>query len=71
MLGERFTVKVEGQADSIDDLKAALSDLITLELGISKKDSLYECGRAYDVFSLASQVAILDDDGKLVKMVAA
>ena len=27
MLGERFTVKVEGQADSIDDLKAALSDL--------------------------------------------
>jgi hypothetical protein len=27
VLGERFTVKVEGQADSIDDLKAALSDL--------------------------------------------
>src|SRR5205085_7269226 len=32
-----------------------------LELGISKKDSLYECGRAYDVFSLAGQLAILDD----------
>jgi hypothetical protein len=27
VLGERFTVKVEGQADSIDDLKAALADL--------------------------------------------
>jgi hypothetical protein len=27
VLGERFTVKVEGQADSIDDLKAALTDL--------------------------------------------
>ena len=33
--------------------KDQLSDLITLELGLSKKDSLYECGRAYDVFSLA------------------
>jgi phosphonoacetaldehyde dehydrogenase len=45
---------ISGRAD-------ALSDLITLELGISKKDSLYECGRAYDVFSLAGQMAILDD----------
>jgi hypothetical protein len=27
VLGERFTVKVEGQADSIDELKAALADL--------------------------------------------
>ncbi len=27
VLGERFTVKIEGQADSIDDLKAALADL--------------------------------------------
>ena len=41
--------------------KERSSDLITLELGISKKDSLYECGRAYDVFSLAGQLAILDD----------
>ena len=38
-----------------------LSDVITLELGISKKDSLYEVGRAYDVFSLAGQLCILDD----------
>jgi putative phosphonoacetaldehyde dehydrogenase len=48
-------------AESIRNRKDALSDLITLELGISKKDSLYECGRAYDVFSLAGQLAILDD----------
>jgi len=38
-----------------------LSDVITLELGISKSDSLYEVGRAFDVFSLASQLCILDD----------
>ena len=38
-----------------------LSELITLELGLSLKDSAYECGRAYDVFSLAGQLAILDD----------
>ena len=41
--------------------KDALSDLITLELGISKKDSLYEVGRAFDVFTLAGQLCILDD----------
>lgn len=38
-----------------------LSRLITLELGLSMKDSAYECGRAYDVFSLAGQLAIHDD----------
>ena len=38
-----------------------LSDVITLELGISKSDSLYEVGRAFDVFTLASQLCILDD----------
>jgi phosphonoacetaldehyde dehydrogenase len=48
-------------ADLIRERADQLSDLITLELGISKKDSLYECGRAYDVFSLAGQLAILDD----------
>ena len=39
----------------------ALANLLTLELGISMKDSVYECGRAYDVFSLAAQLCILDD----------
>ena len=38
-----------------------ISDLITAESGLSKKDSVYEVGRAYDVFSLAAQLCILDD----------
>lgn len=38
-----------------------ISDLITAESGLSKKDSLYEVGRAYDVFTLAGQLAIQDD----------
>jgi phosphonoacetaldehyde dehydrogenase len=41
-----------------------LSRVLTLELGISMKDSAYECGRAYDVFSLAGQLAI-NDDGQI------
>jgi putative phosphonoacetaldehyde dehydrogenase len=48
-------------AELVQLRKEALSDLITLELGISKKDSLYECGRAYDVFMLAGQLALFDD----------
>jgi len=48
-------------AEIIRGRRDELSDLITLELGLSKKDSLYECGRAYDVYSLAGQLAILDD----------
>jgi putative phosphonoacetaldehyde dehydrogenase len=38
-----------------------VSDLITAESGLSKKDSLYEVGRAFDVFSLTGQLCILDD----------
>lgn len=41
--------------------KAEISDLVTLELGVSKADSLYEVGRACDVFSLAAQMCIQDD----------
>lgn len=48
-------------AELIRSRKDHLSDLITLELGLSKKDSLYEVGRAYDVYSLAGQLCILDD----------
>ena len=48
-------------AELINARKDTLAPLITSELGISLKDSLYECGRAYDVFSLAGQLAILDD----------
>ena len=48
-------------AELIRAKKDELSRLITLELGLSMKDSAYECGRAYDVFSLAGQLAIHDD----------
>ena len=48
-------------AELIRGRKDQLSGLITLELGLSKKDSLYEVGRACDVYSLAGQLAILDD----------
>jgi putative phosphonoacetaldehyde dehydrogenase len=48
-------------ADLIWDRREAISDVITLELGISKKDSIYECGRARDVYTLAGQLCILDD----------
>ncbi len=41
--------------------KDEISDIITLELGISKQDSLYEVGRAFDVFTLTAQLCILDD----------
>ncbi len=41
--------------------KDRISDLITAESGLSKKDSLYEVGRACDVFNLTSQLCIIDD----------
>lgn len=48
-------------AEILTARKEVISDLITAECGISKKDSLYEVGRAFDVFSLAGQLCILDD----------
>ncbi|MDP1159775.1 aldehyde dehydrogenase family protein, partial [Klebsiella variicola] len=48
-------------AELLNARKDEISDLVTLELGISKQDSLYEVGRAYDVFTLAGQMAIQDD----------
>ena len=45
----------------IHDRKAELAPIITAELGISIGDSLYECGRAYDVYTLAGQMCIHDD----------
>ena len=38
-----------------------IARLITAESGLCLKDSLYEVGRAYDVFTLAGQLAIHDD----------
>ena len=48
-------------AHLLTDRKEEISDLITAECGLSKKDSLYEVGRAFDVFSLAGQLCIIDD----------
>jgi putative phosphonoacetaldehyde dehydrogenase len=48
-------------AEIVVSRKAEISDLITAECGLSKKDSLYEVGRAFDVFSLAGQLCIKDD----------
>ena len=48
-------------AEIIAARTAALSDLITAECGICKKDSLYEVGRARDVFTFAGNAALTDD----------
>jgi len=48
-------------AEIIVSRKDEISDVITAELGISKKDSLYECGRSFDVFTLCGQLCIQDD----------
>ena len=51
-------------AELLDGRKEEISDLVTLELGISKQDSLYEVGRAFDVFTLSGQLC-LHDDGEI------
>jgi putative phosphonoacetaldehyde dehydrogenase len=48
-------------AELLVQRKDEMSDLITAESGLCKKDSLYEVGRAYDVFHLSGQLAIQDD----------
>jgi phosphonoacetaldehyde dehydrogenase len=50
-----------GTAAALSARKEEIADLITLELGISKADSRYEVGRAFDVFTLAGQMVIIDD----------
>ena len=48
-------------AEIIVSRRDEISDLITAECGLSKKDSLYEVGRAFDVYSLSGQLCINDD----------
>jgi len=48
-------------AELIRERRDDLAHWLTLELGICAQHSLYETGRAYDVFMLAGQLAILDD----------
>ncbi|MEK9753514.1 MAG: phosphonoacetaldehyde dehydrogenase [Rhodospirillaceae bacterium] len=48
-------------AELIVERRDEISDVITAECGLSKKDSLYETGRSFDVFSLTANLCILDD----------
>ena len=48
-------------AELIRDRKEEIAYWLTLELGICQQHALYEAGRSYDVFTLAGQLAILDD----------
>ncbi|MEM7377528.1 MAG: phosphonoacetaldehyde dehydrogenase [Pseudomonadota bacterium] len=48
-------------AELIREKREDIAHWLTLELGICKQHALYETGRSYDVFTLAGQLAILDD----------
>jgi putative phosphonoacetaldehyde dehydrogenase len=48
-------------AELLAKRREEIAVLITAESGLCLKDSLYEVGRAYDVYSLAGQLAIRDD----------
>ncbi len=48
-------------ADLLNQRCEEFSSVLTMELGICKKDSLYETARASDVFNLAAQLCIKDD----------
>ena len=50
----RTAALIRGRADTV-------SDLITAESGLCKKDTLYEVGRACDVFTFAGNAALTDD----------
>ncbi len=51
-------------AEILNARKQELAPIITAELGISISDSLYEIGRAFDVYTLAGQLC-LNDDGEI------
>lgn len=48
-------------AELLRDRKEEFARIITAESGLCWKDSLYEAGRAYDVYSFAGQLTIQDD----------
>jgi putative phosphonoacetaldehyde dehydrogenase len=48
-------------AEILASRREEIARLITAESGLCLKDSLYEVGRAYDVYLLAGQLAIRDD----------
>jgi phosphonoacetaldehyde dehydrogenase len=48
-------------AERLAARREEISDLITAESGLCKKDTLYEVGRAGDVFTFAAHAALIDD----------
>jgi len=60
---ERYRVCYQ-TAEALRARREELADLITAESGLCKKDSLYEVGRACDVFMFAGNAA-LQDDGQI------
>jgi aldehyde dehydrogenase (NAD+) len=48
-------------ADALRARSEEIADLITAESGLCKKDSVYEVGRACDVFAFAGNAALQDD----------
>ena len=57
---ERYRI-LHRTSELIRERADAISDLITAECGICKKDSTYEVGRACDVFVFAGNAALQDD----------
>ena len=57
---DRYRILHRG-AELIRGRAEEISDLITAESGLCKKDSLYEVGRACDVFVFAGNAALADD----------
>lgn len=57
---ERYRILYRA-AEIVRSRAETISDLITAECGICKKDSLYEVGRACDVFVFAGNAALADD----------
>lgn len=51
-------------AEILDSRRQEIAEVITAESGLSMKDTLYEVGRAYDVFVLSSTLC-LQDDGQI------
>lgn len=57
---ERSTI-LRRAADILRRDADRISDLITAESGLCKKDTIYEVGRACDVFDLSATLCLLDD----------
>jgi putative phosphonoacetaldehyde dehydrogenase len=60
---ERYRICL-ATAEALRGRAEEVANLITAESGLCKKDSLYEVGRAYDVFTFAANAA-LQDDGQI------